>query len=355
MREHVLALLSRYLPAGYRASGGANVLTKCPFHKGGQELKPSFSVNVEKGVFHCFTCHEAGSLQKLLKMLGVARSTIDSEMAVIKPHLDKSREKHQFNKKFAFTSNDPTKARYELPEEILGVYDHPPEPLIADGFDRDLLKRMDIGVDQANQRIMYPLRDAYGTLAGFSGGAMSKTQWPKYKVYQGRRQDLNGKWQDGDFGKWFDEQFPGYTCENHNLLWNYDSVLPQLMEMSDASDTLYVVEGFKACLWMIQSGFPSTVALMGSYISDVQQSLITRFGGTVMLCLDNDSPGQKATISVGGLLWRPMYGRVKVMPYPPGDTNTQPDDYEPEAVRQLVAAARPFATHYNEVRRREGW
>jgi DNA primase len=114
--------------------------------------------------------------------------------------------------------------------------------------------------------------------------------------------------------------------------------------MSDQDDTVYIVEGFKACLWMIQAGFKNTVAAMGSYLSERQQRLIHRLGGNVVLCFDNDEAGRRATQQVGNLLWRPMYGRVKVLRYPAHHNKTQPDDYPLEQLREMVLSSTQFVT-----------
>ena len=198
---------------------------------------------------------------------------------------------------------------------------------------------------------MYPLRDMYGNLAGFSGGATTPGVWPKYKVYQGRQRRLDGKVEPGDFGPWFDEdrELANYVCKNHDFLWNFDQVWPRIID--DNSTTLYIVEGFKACMWMLQNGFENTVALMGSYISERQQYMIHRLGCTIAVCLDNDAPGRRAAFTVADLLWRPMHGKIKVMVYPEGDDNTQPDDYEREAIQQLALNAVPFVSYVNMIRK----
>lgn len=343
MREHVLALIQKYLPGEMKTTGDGNVQVRCPFHKGGQELKPSFSIHLDKGVFHCFTCHQAGGLQTLLHLLRVPRARIDAELASIRPVLEQQRQTNKVRQDSFFLSRDPFKADFSLPEEILGIYEFCPTSLLSQDFDAGLLQEYEVGYDRSNHRIMYPLRDLYGSLAGFSGGATDPSQTPKYRVYQGRRQDVDGRWLDGDFGGWFDEKFPGYRCENHDFLWNFERVMPRLLSAPPSTE-IYVVEGFKAALWMIQSGFLNTVALMGSYISQRQQYMLHRLGCTVVLFLDNDQAGKRATFNVGDLLWRPMYGRVKVMRYPQEDLrdSTQPDDYESEALRTLSQGSISF-------------
>jgi DNA primase len=362
MREHVLALVQRHLPDyRLRPSGGSNYQTKCPFHKEGKERTPSFSINVDKGVFQCFTCHVTGGIKRLLYLLGVPRASIDIETQVIQPFLDRQREILRVERQYTFTRHDPFKTEFLLDEGILGVFDWMPVRLVGDGFDPQLLHALEVGYDRQNERITYPLRDLYGNLAGFSGGATLPTQEPKYKVYQGGRRAMDGKtWIEGDLGDWFDEKYPGYRCENHDFLWNYDKVYHQLIETSDRGARLYLVEGFKACMWMLQCGYWSTVALMGSYISEKQQRLLHRLGCTIVLLLDNDEAGRKGTINIGDLLWAPMYGRVMVAQYPQADVeesifrkeNSQPDDYEPEVIHQMTQSSVMFAEHFNRSMRR---
>ena len=71
MRDYILDIVRRYVDDRVKKSGEGQILVRCPFHKGGQEKKPSFSVNVEEGLFHCFTCHESGTIPTLLRMLGI--------------------------------------------------------------------------------------------------------------------------------------------------------------------------------------------------------------------------------------------------------------------------------------------
>ena len=46
-----------------------NVQTSCPFHKNGQERKPSFGVNGEIDKCHCFSCGWAGTIEEMISEL----------------------------------------------------------------------------------------------------------------------------------------------------------------------------------------------------------------------------------------------------------------------------------------------
>lgn len=360
----VLELVQKYLPGPFKKSGDNNVLTRCPFHKDGQEKRPSFSINLAKGVYMCFTggCPAgAGSLKKLLELLNLPSSKIQEHMANIQPFLEQSQRSHALEKVKAFKNRDPFKAEYPLTTAIQGAYDFCPTSLLDKGFDQNLLREMGVGYDIKHNRIMYPIHDMYGSLVGYSGGATALTTeytWQKYKVYTGRERAQNGKWTPGDYGEWFDDWFSEeysipsseYRVRNHHYLWNFHRVWSRRCSNPESVPVIYLAEGFKACLWMIQSGFLNTIALMGSYVSERQQQMLQKTGCEIVLCLDNDHAGRTATVKVGKELFNPMYGKVTVMQYPGDDTNTQPDDYESELLRTLVANKLKFNDHLAKLR-----
>ncbi|HIY57518.1 MAG TPA: DNA primase, partial [Candidatus Tetragenococcus pullicola] len=57
IREHVniVDVVSPYVQLKKQ---GRNLFGKCPFH---EERTPSFSVNEEKQIFHCFSCGRGGN------------------------------------------------------------------------------------------------------------------------------------------------------------------------------------------------------------------------------------------------------------------------------------------------------
>lgn len=50
-------------------NNGENIQTNCPFHKGGQERKPSFGVNGEIDRCHCFSCGWSGTIEEMISEL----------------------------------------------------------------------------------------------------------------------------------------------------------------------------------------------------------------------------------------------------------------------------------------------
>lgn len=341
MSQNILALVERLLGKGH-FSGQENMSVRCPFHKGGEETRPSFSINVTNGVWQCFTCHATGPLPKLLRLLGLPRDVIDLELRDLKHELELNKRRLLWKKKAHWVSADPFLAPTILPEAILKPFEFCPTKLVQEGFDPAWLRYLEVGYDRQNLRITYPIRDIYGNFAGLSGGASIAGQYPKYKVYQGTHVDpQTGQNVPSDYGLWFDEQYPHYSFHNHHYLWNFDSVYPRMF-FGTEEQTLIIVEGFKACLWLLQNGWSNTVALMGSAMSDQQCNLLHRIKARIVLFLDNDVAGRRGTDHIIRRLHRFTTG-VLIAHYPYAENEEcQPDWLNAAEVTASIQGAQTY-------------
>lgn len=297
----------------------------CPIH---EDKDPSLSIHLTRGVWYCFGCGEGGTLRSLLIALGQPRSAIDRVLEHIEPLLadEDKRRKRAFNKRFERA--DPYATPFPLDELVLAAYDFLPTKLVRDGFHPALLHNHDVGFDRKAMRITFPIHDLYGALAGISGRTVIDEE-PRYKLYMG------GKWgKPGDFGAAFDEAYPGYDIEKGKFLWNAHRAIPLIQSMP-ADVPLVIVEGFKAGLWVIQAGFPTTVALMTAHLSPIQLDLIRRVQNPVVLFLDNNYAGKNGTEKAREKL--KLTHRVYSVEYPEwANDSTQPDDIAPEEVEYLI-------------------
>lgn len=297
-----------------RKSGPENVMAICPFHvkaDGTEERHPSFAMSLTNGLWFCHACQASGNLFTFLRDLGLSRhqiefkyrGTIDAAAKNSPPRLDPLNAN--------LISANP------IEEGILGIFDNCPISLLNDGFQEETLRHFGVGFDEHHIKITYPLRDLAGNLVGISGRSMIDS-WPKYKIYEkeyeafGLPQRLN----------W----------DKSSCLWNANEVYPQLLFQTNPS-YIVIVEGFKACMWLWQSGIKNVVALIGTYLSPQHQWVLERLGAPVYLFLDNNYPGLKGMRKAGDKLVRSL--QVSVIEYPgrlADEDDAQPDSLTPEEV-----------------------
>ena len=305
-----------------KPSGNFNIGGPCPFHKSGQEKTPSFYINLQNGLYYCHACGEKGTFAQFLKAMGESVAKIDLILQL-------SREA----KAKAPPRTVDFSGQHFLKESLLGIFDYCPIKLVDDGFDEALLQKMDIGFDKEYERITFPIRDIYGNLVGISGRTVTNA-FPRYKVY--KKEDLMRFASDDPIER---SKYEQYEIKNHQFLWNMHNVYPKLFYTD--LDTVILVEGYKACLWMLQNGFDNTVALQGSRMSPIQEAALTKHDGWVIIFLDNNKAGKEGSADTGDrLLARGQ--RVLVCSYPDEyEDNAQPDNLNKDEIQNCLDTALP--------------
>lgn len=316
--DGVMHIAQKFLKKVKR-SGPDNIMALCPFHD--NRDTPSFTMSLSKGLFYCFSCHERGTLRTFLRNVGVTRAQALVHYKFVLEEVDRYRPKDIDPLRPAGLQNA------EIPEALLGIFDKCPVALIEeDGFSEELLQKLDIGFDDKHMRITFPLRDIHGKLVGISGRTVVD-DYPKYKVY-----DLEFK----------DFDLPQHKTYRSQLLWNGHLVYPEAFFTTGG----YVVgvEGFKACMRFLEAGIPSTMALLGSFMSDIQRQQIERMASEFYIMLDDNDAGLRGTVIAGMKMGIP----VRVCPYitdkEPGPKGLQPSDLEPDELLLALSEAKDFYT-----------
>ena len=272
----------------------------CPFHK---EKTPSFYVDEEKGLFYCFGCKAGGDVFSFVERIegltfAEALEKLAAEAGVElekKPRVKKDKTLYDVNAlslEFFQKALDQTpEARAYLTGRGLGLAEIERFKLgyAPEGWDRltrflaekgvPLEKGLAAGVlaekegryyDRFRGRVMVPILDAVGRVAGFSGRALKKDQEPKY---------LNTP-ETSIFKK-------------RELLFGLYQARDALREKKRA----IIVEGLFDVVALHKMGYPETVAVLGSAFTPEQGLLLKRYGvGTLYLAFDADEAGRKATL-----------------------------------------------------------
>lgn len=300
-------------------SKGKNFFGVCPFH---DDSNPSMCVSREKQIFTCFSCHATGNVftflmdyehidfKEALRYLGEKVGLDVSNISVTKKSskYDKLYEAYKFSVKY-FQNNLSSavgkKAREyllgrEINEDLIKEFeiglslenrDDLTKLLLKKEYDLSTLNRIGLSSDEHdiyNDRIMFPLYDVFGHVVGFSG-----------RIYKdnGQNKYLNTKETE--------------IFKKGEMLYHYHIA----REECRLKKSVIVMEGFMDVIRASSIGVKNTVALMGTALTNQQASLIKRLSNNIILCLDGDSPGVNAMLSIGeGLLDKEIEVKVVVLP-----------------------------------------
>src|SRR4051812_41104123 len=84
LRDYIINIVEKFITKAWKNSGSDEIGLKCPFHKGGNEARPSFFINIVTGVYFCHTCNIGGPILRLLIDLGIPRHIADAETTNLK-------------------------------------------------------------------------------------------------------------------------------------------------------------------------------------------------------------------------------------------------------------------------------
>lgn len=306
---------------------GKNFFGVCPFH---DDSNPSMCVSREKQIYTCFSCHATGNVytflmnyehidfREALRYLGEKVGVNVSSVNVAKKttKFDKLYEAYNFAVKY-YQNNLSAAVGKEarsylskrgINEEAIKEFeiglslesrDDLTKLLESKKYELSTLNRIGLSSDDHdiyNDRIMFPLYDVFGQVVGFSGRIYKDVDQNKY---------LNTKETD--------------IFKKGEMLYHYHIA----REECRLKKSVIVMEGFMDVIRASIVGVKNTVALMGTALTNNQFNLIKRLSNNIILCLDGDDPGVKATLSIGEhLLDQGVEVRVVVLP-----DNDDPDSF----------------------------
>ena len=333
---------------------GRNFVGLCPFHN---EKTPSFSVNAERGFFHCFGCGAGGSVFNfIMRVEGLtfpeAVRSLARKYGVTIPEHDQSgpaageREAMlkasevaaEFFAHVLWNTSDGALARDYLNSRgiaaetarafLIGFAPSRPASLakalrrrgLAEaGVKVGLVKKDgDAAYDMFRARVMFPIRDAQGRVLAF-GGRVLDARLPKY---------INSP------------ESPLYS-KARTLYGLFEARQAISSNAASGKDRAIIVEGYFDVIALWQAGFKEAVAGCGTALTVEQLRALSRYTKNVIACFDGDAAGRKASMRAleiflqAGLLGRGIF-------IPPG---FDPDTF----VRERGAAAFAELTDKSEL------
>jgi DNA primase len=341
----IVDLVSGYVSLKKR---GKSWLGLCPFHS---EKTPSFNVNADKQIFHCFGCGVGGDafkfleLQKGLNFPEAVRELADRagiSLPESRPRGDTKKDQDERKALLSVLAEAADHFRRELEgpggsaaraylskrgvsdaivqefglgwsrQEWEGLHRH----LKQKGFAPALQEKAGLVVkrsegegyyDRFRGRIIFPIRDINGSVIAFGGRVMDDAL-PKY---------LNSP------------ETPLYS--KSNILYGMD----RAKEAARKHDHFILVEGYLDAIACHQHGVRNTVATLGTALTDGHLRMMRRFTKKLKLIFDPDPAGIRAALRSFDLLVGSGM-QVKVVTLPGGD---DPDTVLAKQGREVFGAS----------------
>jgi DNA primase len=290
---------------------GASYRGICPFHN---DSHPSLNVSQPKQIFKCFACGKAGNvitfvqdyekltfieaLKKLAERTGIKIPDRD-RTTVVSTKRDLLLQVYRLAKDF-FASNlfehgqqvlDYLKERQISPQTAKslelgyalnsnsGLKNH----LLKEGINPNILKESGLFgvyqgniIDQFRERLMFPIHSNTGEVIAFGGRILSTSgEGGKYINSPGTELYTKGKELYGLFKTKYDVA---------------------------KADLALVCEGYMDFLRLYESGITTSVASLGTAMTEDQIYLLGRYSQNIYMLYDGDLAGQKAALRAALLI-----------------------------------------------------
>ncbi|MEO1045089.1 MAG: DNA primase [Pseudomonadota bacterium] len=328
----------------------------CPFHN---ENTPSFTINDQKGFYHCFGCGAHGDAISWMTehnglgfMDAVKELASEAGMSVPAPDPKAAARAEKRTSLIdvcaaaqewfvqRLDSVEGAQARAYLEKRGISLetqrtfgFGFAPDgrgniARALDGFSKEQLVEAGLLIqvedkapyDRFRGRLMLPIRDARGRVIAFGGRILG----------------------DGE---------PKYLNSPDTPLFDKGRTLYNLDRASAASrktGRLLVVEGYMDAIALSQAGFEDVVAPLGTALTEEQIAMAWKLAERPILCLDGDNAGQKAAMRAAGRAL-PMLRAGHSLSFAIMPGGMDPDDVLQQsgaaAMDQLIAAAKPMLDH----------
>lgn len=291
---------------------GKNYMACCPFHN---EKTPSFNINRDKQLFHCFGCGASGNfVQLVMRLEGLDyKDALQSlaERANIKiPETGRRESDAMTKKKDTITEMNKIAARFfydalvssesgrearayfasrKLSKETIIKFGLGYAPgsgtalldfLKGKGYTEEMAVEAGLAVirngktvDKYRNRVIFPIINVRGKVIGFGGRIMGPTQLD------------NGI------------KLAKYLNSPQTAVYDKSSNVFALNLAKNSNErSLILCEGYMDVISVHQAGIANCVATLGTALTEQQIKLLSRYCDEILICYDMDEAGTKAAL-----------------------------------------------------------
>ena len=304
---NIVDIISSYIKVEKK---GKDYKCVCPFH---DDHSPSMSISEQKQIYKCFACGAAGNVFTF-----VQNYENISFLEAVKVVADKIN--YHLTGNYTKVENNKYKVEHEIMNLSNMFYQNnlntssgilAKQYLTNRGINDKIIKEFGIGLSLDGENDLYNLlsKKGYSIKQLDNLGLINIIGDKIYDVFRGRItfpiEDINGNviayssriYRGEDLAKYINTK-ETYLYIKGNNLFNYF----RARGPSKKNGYIIIVEGQMDAIRVYSSGYENVVALMGTALTKEQIDLIKKLRCKVILCLDGDSAGEKATIVNAELL-----------------------------------------------------
>ena len=294
-RLSVVDVVGRVVPLTRK---GQNYWGCCPFHN---EKTPSFSVNEEKGFYHCFGCGEHGDIisftMKHNNLDFKAAITELANMAGLKMPDYKPRDPNVVRREDALFDICERAAQTYAEKLFTPDGAHALDYVRRRGFTDDMIKKYRIGYAPKNNIIANKFAESKFLIPS---GLCRRGDYGMYDFFRDKLMfpifNAHGKIVAFS-GRSLDGSEPKYINTTDTDIFHKRQTVFGLNFARDAihrANRSIVVEGQIDAIKMQVNGFPETVAPLGTALTEDHIALLCKSNRNIIFCFDGDGAGQKA-------------------------------------------------------------
>jgi len=323
-RVDIVELIESCIPL---KQSGANFKACCPFHN---EKTPSFVVNQQKQIYHCFGCHKGGdvfgfimdweqvsfpeAVTRLADRCGYA--LVEKTGGYTKSSVKKSEKERLYG---------CLKSAAKFYHDYLLKSDKPKKYLINRGLTPETIKKWQIGFAPENSSIL----TAGLKKQGFSPQDLIKCGLMKKHEKTGRLVSRffnrimfpihdEQKRVVAYGARVMDDSLPKYVNSPETPLYNKSKILFGFSHCKNkirSQKSMLVVEGYFDVIQLYQAGIHTAVAPCGTALTEQQLNIIKRYTDVLYLAFDSDQAGVNAVFKkLDVIMEQGINAKVVVLP-----------------------------------------
>lgn len=304
---NIVDIISSYIPLN---KSGGDYVGVCPFH---DDHSPSMHVSTKLNIFKCFVCNTGGNVFSFVQKFENVSYLESIKIVANKSGIN-------FNYQIDKESTRKFKKEFDIMDLSLKFYQNnlasqsgvdAKKYLLGRGIDDQIIKEFKIGLSLNDNKLKEFLENKKCDLdTGYNVGLLNKSGIDYYDMFVNRIMipifDMQGNLAGYTARAYLQDEKNKYINSKETVIYKKSNILFNYYNAKDVArleKQIILVEGNMDAISLAVNGIKNVCALMGVVISKNQISALKRLNAKVVLMLDSDNAGRMAALKVGEELY----------------------------------------------------